>query len=109
MFLSCLNSFSPPRRKERKGGQESRTCLEVLSGLWVFAVKIFRFGVFQRRLILDKGISVTIADASTSEKYVAMSKHYARGVRFFFTSFISRFCVFAANDEKALSLGTVIH
>ena len=67
-----------------------------------------RFGVFQRRLILDKGIRSKIADPFGSEKYVAMSKHYARGVRFFFTGFISRFCVFAANDEKALSLGTVV-
>lgn len=83
--------------------------MEVLSGLWVFAVKMFPFGVFQRRLISDEGFSVTIADASTSERYVGKGEHCAGWVRFFFTGFIFRFCVFAANDEKALSLGTVIH
>lgn len=66
---------------------------------------MFRFGVFQRRLISDEGISVTIADACTSERYVGKGEHCDGWVHLFFTGFISRFCVFAANDEKALSLG----
>ena len=35
-----IKAFSPRRRKERKVKQEIRTCLLLLSGLSVFAVKI---------------------------------------------------------------------
>ena len=95
MLLSCLMAFSPPRRNERKVTQENRTWLMVLIRFCVFAVQMFRFGVFQGRLISDEGISASIAGASCSERYVGKSKHYAGEVRFFFTGWISRFRVFA--------------
>ena len=81
----------------------------VLIRFCVFAVQMFRFGVFQGRLISDEGISASIAGASCSERYVGKSKHYAGGVRFFFTGCISRFRVFAENDENGFSPGMVIH
>ena len=54
-------------------------------------------------------METTVADASGSDRYVGKGEHCAGWVRFFFTSFISRFCVFAANDEKGLSPGTVFY
>ena len=109
VFLCCLKAFLPPRRKERKGRQESRTCLVVLSGLCVLTVQMLSFEVFQGRLISDGGIRSTIADASGSERYVGKSKHYAGVVCFFFTGCISRFRIFAENDEKGYYPGTVIY
>ena len=53
-FVS-IKAFSPQRRKERKGRQEIRTCLLLLSVLSVFAVKILGFGVFLGRLIIGIG------------------------------------------------------
>jgi hypothetical protein len=67
------------------------------------------FEVFQGRLISDGGIRSTIADASGSERYVGKSKHYAGVVCFFFTGCISRFRIFAENDEKGYYPGTVIY
>ena len=42
--LRRIRTFSPLRRKERKGRQKIRTCLLILCGLRVFAVKILEFG-----------------------------------------------------------------
>ena len=39
--LRRIKGFSPPGRKERKGKQDVETCLQNLSVLTVFAVKIF--------------------------------------------------------------------
>ena len=61
----------------------------VLSGLCVFAVQMFSFGVFQGRLIKDEGMSKTVADASGSERYVGKSEYFAGWVCFFFTACIS--------------------
>ena len=80
-----------------------------LSVLCFFAVHKFRFGFFQGELILDEGMSTTVAFASGSDRYVGEGEQCAGWVRFFFTGFISRFCVFAANDEKGLSPGTVTY
>ncbi|MEI6687711.1 MAG: hypothetical protein WCN64_16310, partial [Planctomycetota bacterium] len=44
--LRRIKAFSPRRRKERKGRQEIRTCLLLLSVLCVLAVKILCFGCF---------------------------------------------------------------
>ena len=54
-------------------------------------------------------MGTTVAYASGSERYVGKGEHCAGWARFFVTCFIFRFCVFAANDEKALSPGTVIY
>jgi hypothetical protein len=43
---SRIKAFSPRRRKERKGRQEIQTCLLLLSGLCVLAVKILGSGGF---------------------------------------------------------------
>jgi len=50
--LRRIKTFSPLRRKERKGRQEIRTCMLLLCVLRVFAVKILEFGFacFQGRL-----------------------------------------------------------
>jgi hypothetical protein len=40
----CLKTFSPPRRKDRKGRKEILACLLLLSVLSVLAVKILGFG-----------------------------------------------------------------
>jgi hypothetical protein len=66
--LRRIKAFSPLRRKERKGRQEIRTYLLLLSVLCVLAVKILGFGVFQGRQITDEGMSTTAADASISER-----------------------------------------
>ncbi|MEI7854276.1 MAG: hypothetical protein WCJ06_11250, partial [Planctomycetota bacterium] len=52
--------FSPRRRKERKVKQEILTCLLLLSGLSVFAVKLLSFGDFDRkaRNHLAKGLAL---------------------------------------------------
>jgi hypothetical protein len=41
--LRRIKTFSPLRRKERKGRQEIRTCMLRLCVLRVFAVKILEF------------------------------------------------------------------
>ena len=54
-----IKTFSPRRRKERKGIQEIQTCLlllSVLSVLSVFAVKILGSGGFEGRQIPDEGM-----------------------------------------------------
>ena len=50
-----IKAFSPRRREERKGRQEIRTCLMVLSVLSVFAVKFLGFGGFDRKAINHLG------------------------------------------------------
>ena len=42
--LRRIKAFSPPRRKDRKGRQEIRACLLLLSVLGVLAIKILGFG-----------------------------------------------------------------
>jgi len=74
--LCLLKAFSPRRRKERKGRQEIRNCLVLLSVLSVFAVKMLGFGVFQGRLITYEGMSLTVAHASGSERYYKTAAHY---------------------------------
>jgi len=60
-----IKSYSPPRRKERKGRQDIRTFLLLLS---VLAVKILGFGVLQERQITDEVTSITVANTSGSER-----------------------------------------
>ena len=51
-----IKAFSPRRREERKVKQEILTCLLLLSGLSVFAVKILGSGGFEGRQIPDEGM-----------------------------------------------------
>ena len=51
-----IKTFSPRRRKERKGKQEIQTCLLLLSVLSVFAVKILGSGGFEGGQIPDEGM-----------------------------------------------------
>jgi len=53
-FVS-IKAFSPRRRKERKGRQEIRTCLLLLSVLSVLAVKFLAYGFFREDYLLRMG------------------------------------------------------
>jgi len=81
----------------------------LLSVLCLFAVHIFRFGFFQGKLILDEGMSTTVAFASGSDRYVGEAEQCSGWVRFFFTGFISIVRDFAENDKKGYYPGTVIY
>jgi hypothetical protein len=80
-----------------------------LSVLCLFAVHIFRFGFFQGKLILDEGMSTTVAFASGSDRYVGEGEQCSEWGHLFFTGCISIFRDFAENDEKGYYPGTVIY
>ena len=62
-----LKAFSPRRRKDRKGRQEIRTCLVLLSVLSVLAVKFLAWE-FLKKSNHREEMNTTVADASGSER-----------------------------------------